>query len=601
MTAKISRARAAELSGGSGVNRRAFLRAGGAALAGGATLAGGIGHAYAADSDAPGGRYRYQPSQSCDGVDYRHGTMASTIARTTSGRIRGLFNGKAHVFKGIPYGAPTSGERRFMAPQKPAPWSGVLDTVELGQQSPQLTFNLMAEELISLDNSPQGEDCLRLNVWTPAVGDGGRRPVMVWFHGGGFSGGSGGDVRYDGSNLANKHGTVVVTVNERLNAFGFLYLGDIGGAKYADSGNAGLLDLVASLRWVHDNISEFGGDPANVTIFGQSGGGGKVTTLMATPAAKGLFHRAIAESGLNIEAIPANRATDSAKELMARLHLKPNQVDELQRLPVDSILAAMNGIQHSRSTGGGFLAFGPIIDHRTLFNHPWDPVAPSVSRDVPLILGSNLCEVTFGLAAPRDPIDEAMFQDLVEHHMGFGGNLSATPEEASQLIALYRRAYPGVHTTRLYQIMASDNLAVEVHTVAERKALLGAAPAFVYHFEWITPVEGGRLGTPHTLEIPFAFDNMDVPTVDIVTGAGPDRQPLADKLSRAWTGFARSGNPSHPGIPHWEPFSAAHRAVMIINNDWRLETNPHEAEYAAITQLMARTRQARAARAQAPA
>jgi para-nitrobenzyl esterase len=548
------------------LDRRAFLRAAGATVAGGALLVSG------GQSIAQGA----------------YGNASESIARTQAGRVRGVYNGRAHVFKGIQYGQPTGGENRWMPPKKPRPWAGVRDAFQLGNQTPQLTATMMAEEVVSLDNSPFSEDCLYLNVWTPALNDGQARPVMVWFHGGGFTAGSGGDVRYDGTNLAHKHDVVVVTVNERLNAFGFLYLGQLGGERYADSGNAGLLDLVAALRWVHDNIHEFGGDPGNVTIFGQSGGGGKVSTLMATPAAKGLFHRAICESGLNMRAVPQDAATENTRRIMDALELKPNQVEELRHVSVDKLLGAMSYLAHTaRGDLGGGTRFGPVLDHRTLFRDPWTPDAPAESASVPMLLGSVLTEGTFMLSTPRDPMLDREFHERVQNGLGFGTHLTA--EQATDLIALYRRNWPGVANTRLFQIMTGDNWMIpNVAAVGERKSAQGGAPAYVYHWEWITPVEGGRLGAPHTIEIPFAFDNMDVPTADIITGTGQDRYAMADKTSRAWVAFARTGNPNHPGLPNWEPYSADHRAVMILNNECKLVIDPHPETREAMTRLSKR-------------
>ncbi len=269
------------------------------------------------------------------------------IANTKAGRIKGTANGDVKVFKGIPYGDTTAGAGRFMAPRPVKPWKGVRDATQLGNRSPQAPIaGIMQAEIVAIDTaSAMSEDCLYLNLWTPGLKDGGKRPVMLWLHGGGFTQGSGGSVRYDGTNLAHRHDVVLITINHRLNAFGHLYLAELGGEKYADSGNCGVLDIVAALRWVRDNIHEFGGDPNNVTIFGQSGGGAKVTTLMAMPSAKGLFHRAICQSGLSITAETPQNATNVARKLMAQLDLKPDQVDALMQIPADKIVAAMQAVK----------------------------------------------------------------------------------------------------------------------------------------------------------------------------------------------------------------------------------------------------------------
>ncbi len=502
---------------------------------------------------------------------------AAPVADTVHGRIRGIANGAVKVFKGIPYGASTAGANRFQPPKPPAPWSGIRDTQTYGDKSPQEpTAGIMEEEIVSLDHSPMSEDCLRLNVWTAGLKDGGKRPVMVWFHGGGFTQGSGGDVRYDGTHLAARHGVVLVTVNHRLNAFGFLYLGTVGGGEYADSGNAGILDCVAALKWVHDNIENFGGDPGNVTVFGQSGGGSKVTTLMAMPEAKGLLHRAIAESGLALKAVTPEEADAVTRKLMAALNITPDRVAALQQIPYQRILDAM------RTLGPGGGRFGPVLDGRSLVsgNGPFDPVAPSQSADVPLMLGSTLTEVTFFNTTPLDPIDDAVL------HADVKRNLRVDDEETAKVIALYKRDHPQASNVRLYQLIATDNwLTANVALVAERKAALGRAPAYVYHFEKPTPVRDGKLGVPHTLEIPYVFDNLDVPTATLVTGSGADRQALADKMSGAWTNFAKSGDPNATGLPHWRPYSPADRAVMIFNDTCRLAVDPMRDERLAISDI----------------
>jgi para-nitrobenzyl esterase len=244
------------------------------------------------------------------------------VVETTAGKVSGLANGPLRIFKGIPYGAPTGGANRIMPPQKPQPWGGMREATQIGPRCPQPpTPGLMPEEAVDLDKGPMSEDCLYLNVWTTSLEPAAKRPVMVWLHGGGYTVGSGGSVRYDGSNLARKRDVVAVTVNHRLNAFGFLDLSSIRGAKFADAGNVEMLDIVAALEWVRDNIANFGGDPGNVTVFGESGGGGKVSTLMAMPAAKGLFHRAIAQSGVALRGITADAAAATARALLGQLQV----------------------------------------------------------------------------------------------------------------------------------------------------------------------------------------------------------------------------------------------------------------------------------------
>ncbi|MES2293151.1 MAG: carboxylesterase family protein [Pseudomonadota bacterium] len=501
---------------------------------------------------------------------------AAPVVNTKYGKVRGIAEDGVSIFKGIPYGAPTSGANRFMPPKEPAPWSDVRDAILFGNRAPQTdATGFMEEEVVALDRTAQSEDCLRLNIWTAGLGGAGKRPVMLWCHGGGFTGGSGGNVRYDGAMLAKKHGVVLVTVNHRLNAFGFLYLAKLGGGKYADSGNVGMLDIVAALNWVKDNIAAFGGDPGNVTIFGQSGGGSKVTTAMAMPQAAGRFHRVIAESGVALKAITPDEGTEIATKIMTQLGLQPNQVDQLQQVPFEKIIAALGPM-------GPAGRFGPVLDGRNLVsgNGAFDPVAPSISAKVPMILGSTLTEITFLNTTPLDPIDDVTLRADIKR------GLRVDDAETEKLIALYKRDFPKADNVRLFQLIATDNwLTANVALVAERKAALGQAPAYVYHFEKPTPVHDGKLGVPHTLEVSYVFDNLDGPTDDLVTGKGKDRYPLADKMSRAWTNFARTGNPNVAGLPNWRPYSAADRAVMIFNDQCKLVVDPHAEARLAITDL----------------
>ena len=488
----------------------------------------------------------------------------SGVVRTTAGRIRGIRRGNVSAFFGIPYGASTAGARRFMPPAKPESWTGIRDAVKFGPRSPQGPSTLIPEVAAVDRRESADENCLCLNVWTPGP-DAGRRPVMVWLHGGGYSQGSGSFIIYEGANLACRHDVVVVTINHRLNVFGYLYLAELGGEKYQQSSNVGMLDIVASLEWVRDNIAEFGGDPNNVTIFGQSGGGGKVSTLMAMPSAKGLFHRAIVQSASAIRGIPKDQATSSAGKYLSLLGLKSDQLDELQQLPAEKLVAAMGG---GGAVGGAGLSLAPVVDDHSLPRNPFDPDAPGISATVPLLIGSVETEVAFMRGTPLDPMNDDALHAHVKQALR-----DADDAAADRLINLYRQGRPGISNTDLYLILASDaTFRAGVLTEAERKADQAMASAYMYYFTWKSPVRDGSLRTFHTLEIPFVFDNVDLATA--MTGSHQDRYALEDKVSGAWAAFARTGNPSHDGIPKWPAFDTKQRATMILDNECKVVNDP---------------------------
>jgi para-nitrobenzyl esterase len=488
------------------------------------------------------------------------------IVETSAGRIRGLSQNGVLAFRGIHYGAPTGGSARFMPPAKPQPWTGVRDAFELGFKCPQVAGGLIPEVAALGGTEPMGEDCLVLNVWTPSTGQARKRPVMVWLHGGGYAFSSSGYPIYDGANLARKHDVVLVGLNHRLNVFGFLYLAEIGGEKYAHSSNVGILDIVAALEWVRDNIGAFGGDPGNVTIFGQSGGAGKVSTLMAMPSAKGLFHRAVMESRPNDKGLPRGEASKSAEEYLGRLGLKPNQIDEAQKLPMEQLVKAMGARGTPESSS---LKFEPAIDGQSL---PWgmfDPKATELSANVPLLTGSVETEVTFFPNAVLDPIDDAALHQKVKHALA-----KANDAQVDQLIAAYRTGRPGIANTDLYLIVASDaTFRAAVFAEAERKAAIGMAPIYMYYFTWHSPVRDGKLRAFHTIELPFVFDNLEAGKPS--TGSGEDRQALSDRMSGAWAAFARSGNPNQAGLPRWPAFTNQVRATMIFNNECKVVNDPN--------------------------
>jgi para-nitrobenzyl esterase len=483
------------------------------------------------------------------------------VVETTAGKIRGVLQAGTHTFRGLPYGASTAGSNRFMPPRKPEPWTGVRETFQNGPTAPQLSGPPNALILNHKEPAVQGEDCLVVNVFTPGLNDGRKRPVMVWLHGGGFASGAGSAHSFDGTYLAHSGDVVVVSVNHRLNIFGYLYLADAGGEKYADSGNAGLLDVVAVLEWVRDNIAQFGGNPGNVTIFGQSGGGLKISTLLAMPPAKGLFHKAIIESGSALKGIPREEANKTTERILAKLGLQTSQVDELQKLPVDRLLSAIDNRGSAPGTAPFNLA--PVVDGRALPRDPFDPSAPDISADVPLIIGSVNTEGTF-FTPPDSPLftlDEAGMRTRLMPRFG---------ETADKLIELYRKEMPNASPSQIYFLInAFPSAAI---TQAERKSAQGKAPVFMYLFAWETPVEGGKRHSPHTVELPFVFDNVLEQPEEV--GNGPELQPLADKVSGAWTAFARTGNPSTAGVPKWLAYTASERATMIINNEWKLVNDP---------------------------
>jgi para-nitrobenzyl esterase len=489
------------------------------------------------------------------------GLAQSGIVKTASGPVRGVVADRVSAFYGIPYGAPTGGDARFMAPRKPQPWTAVRDCVEFGPRSPQGPSGLIPEVAAVDRREAAGEDCLRLNIWTPSLGTG-RRPVMVWLHGGGYSQASGSFIIYNGANLARHRDVVVVTLNHRLNLFGYLYLAEAGGEKYADSGNAGMLDIVQALEWVRDNIAAFGGDPANVTIFGQSGGGGKVCTLMGMPAAKGLFHKAIAQSGSNVTGTSRQNATRTAETFLERLSLKPAQVDELHRMSTDQLLGALRGLN-----------FSPVVDGKNLSAGPFDPVSSPLSASVPLLCGSAETEVAWTRGAVIDDIDEAALKQQVKQDVR-----GISDAEADKLIAAYRNGRPGISNVDVHLILASDNtVRSSILTVAERKADAKQAPVYMYYFAWRSPVHDGKLKAYHTLDIPFVFDNVDLATA--MTGGRQERYALQDRMSAAWTNFARTGNPNVKGLlPDWPAFDMTRRATMVLGNECKTVDDPNGAE-----------------------
>jgi para-nitrobenzyl esterase len=474
------------------------------------------------------------------------------VARTTAGQVRGRTADGIHSFKGVRYGASTEG-RRFLPPQPPEPWSGIAEAADFGAQSPQLGADRPSVYASWANPRAESEDCLFLNVYTPGLKDGKGRPVMVWFHGGGFTSGSASSHYADGTRLAKRGDVVVVTVNHRLNAFGYLYLADLGGSELADSGNVGSLDMVRALTWVRDNIAEFGGDPGNVTIFGQSGGGGKVSALMAMPAAAGLFHKAIVQSGSGIKVLEPAQAQESTRKVLAALGLAPGEVSKLRALPMRAIADAL-------PKAGA--EFRPVVDGRALPRHPFHPDAPAISKAVPLLVGTTKDETT-SLVGGRD---ESLFGLTWE---ALPARLA--PElrglDAAKVIAELRRADPQARPSDVYFTATTEyRFRRRAVVQAERKAAQAGAPAYMYLFAWESPVDGGRWKSPHSVEHAMVFDN--VAKSASMVGTGPEAQKVADAVSSAWLRFARTGDPG------WAPYTPQARTTMVFDVDSRVVNDP---------------------------
>lgn len=507
------------------------------------------------------------PRKGCCSSGEDSGILASSsvaVAQTANGKVAGYIQDGVTIFKGIPYAKAN----RFEAPVQADSWEGIRSCRQYGPVSPQGARSGWANDEIAFafnwNDGVQGEDCLRLNVWTPAL-DSRKRPVMVWLHGGGYSAGSGQELpSYDGTSLAFAEDVVVVSINHRLNVLGFLDLSAYG-EKYAKSANAGLLDIVASLKWVRDNIAAFGGDPSNVTIFGQSGGGGKVTTLLATPCAKGLFHKAIVQSGSMLRTMESKYSRKIGIATVRNLGLDASSIDKISEVPYGELLAAGEKAiaqvkaEADRDGVASFIfGWAPTVDGDVLPSQPFDPQAPAISADIPMIIGTTRHEFSMTTYVPA--LRNAGREEVIGILKGRYG------EGTERFLELFAKAYPG---SKPADMLDADFVfrpsAIEQ---ALRKSLQGAAPVYMYMFNWESPVLDGILRSTHCMEIPFVFNNADRHAS--MTGGGAQAMELASKMSHCWAEFARCGKPSAEGLPEWEPFEAEKRAVMFFDNTCKM-------------------------------
>jgi para-nitrobenzyl esterase len=514
-----------------------------------------------------------------------HSSSREILAKTVYGRVRGAENNGVFVFKGIPYAGSPAGDKRFKPAPQLKPWTGIRDAILYGAQSIQPADPAWPKEWKPAESD---ENCLYLNVWTRGVGKGGKRPVMFYSHGGGFATGNGGadvspqDTFHDGAALARDYDVVVVTHNHRLGIMGYLYLGDLLGEEYSASGCAGMLDIVAALDWVRDNIEEFGGDPSNVMIWGESGGGAKTSTLTALPQAKGLFHKASIESGSTLRLRSRESAIETTRAALAALGMKENQARDLLKIPAERLCVVQQELPRrttamtasaSKALAEG-LGFSPVVDGHYIPAHPYDPVAPSISANIPMIVGTNKDETLFMFRSMPEifSMDEAGLRRRLEEMY---------KDKTDRILDVYRRSRPGSSPTDLYvAITTAQWMGMNAITMAERKAALKAAPVFMYVFayESDTPVAPGiayKMKAAHASEIPFKFNHPESNKSD---ARQTEMRQATRNVSQAWATFARTGNPSHDGIPNWPAYTLDRRATMILDAQCRVVDDPYREE-----------------------
>jgi para-nitrobenzyl esterase len=496
----------------------------------------------------------------------------SPVVETSHGKLGGVSKNGVRSFRGIPYGASTAGDNRFAPPAPPPAWTGIRDAVNFGPRSPQPTAGQAA--IFSPwygSDGPQSENCLVLNVYTAAT-SGDRLPVMLYIHGGGYATGSSASPVLGGSNLAKQGHVVVVTINHRLSLFAHTYFGEMDGGRFADAGNAGLLDVIAALKWVKENIAQFGGDPGNVTLFGQSGGGSKISVLMAMPQAQGLFHRAINMSGVTgFRAMKPEDGQRCAELFLKALDVEKNNLSKIEEFTPEQLLAARSRVMADMK--GDY--FRPVVDNRSLHGDPLD-ASPQISADVPLLIGNADTEITFYLANDRRNFSCTAQQTNIRVRE----QLKIDENAAQQLISAYQKNDPTRNSTDTLIAIGTDYVfRVPMIRAAELIASKSRSSVYMYNFAWRSPVDGGIYRSPHTIDIPFAFGNVDI--ADAITNSEASSHAASNNLLRAFSNFARTGNPNGGGSEIWPPLSSK-TVAMVFDAEMRVDADYKRADRSAL-------------------
>jgi para-nitrobenzyl esterase len=498
------------------------------------------------------------------------------VADTQYGKVRGYMLRGINYFLGMPYGADTSGANRFMPPQKPKPWTNVYAAIWWGNSAPQDMDNRYENKFGSFRDhwnyDDVSEDCLRINVFTPALNDGKKRPVLFWIHGGGFVNGNGIEHDgYNGENFARFGDVVFCSINHRLGPLGYCNLAGVGGEKFAASGNVGMLDIVAALEWVRDNITNFGGDPGNVTIMGQSGGGAKVCTLTAMPCAKGLFHKAVVLSGASRRSGDKTHTENLGAAVVKEAGLTANDLSKLQSMPWKDFYAiatrAQRAMVRQPGPGGRPLGFMPVIDGKILPQHPYDPIAAPTAADVPMIISSVQNEQSPSWTdSSLESVTLEQVVEKVKERAGFGGGFG---DKAKDVVESYVKAFPGRKPVEIWSLVSSNRQSVVALADVKSKQ---PAPVYVDWFTWQPPLFDNRMRAFHTVDICFWFYNTDLMLTH--TGGGPRPRALSTKMAGALLQFMKTGNPNGAGLPEWPKYSTANGETMVFDDACEAKNDP---------------------------